>query len=410
MNQKFIPTLNSINLFSALLLTASLIYPFPMQRWLIAFFFTSYVIEFFAEKKWQSIQINKTRIFYLIVASFILLGFIYYPFEKTHIYFGWLIQKRFALFGFACVGFFGVNNKYKLSYFLNTFIISSIVSIFYILFIRVGLMEFISNPQRFEIFNTDRNNYVNMHRVFNLNLNISLIGIWYILSKSWRQVVLWKKWLYFAASIVIFFTLLISEGRSGFIAGLFLLLIIVFNEIRKKKKIIGIILSIIVVLTTLVVAINHQGMSEKSFEAENRLFLWKSAFSVIKESPIIGQGISDAQVHFDEARKIYQTEEYRLFFINCKVLDSHNQFLQTIMEFGLFGLLILIFIYIFPPIIADKGRKLFSVMLMFLCILQSMFDPFINGPFASIFGLLLVLILTVKDDINLKTSKTRINK
>ena len=410
MNKKIISTLNNINLFSALLLTASLIYTFPIQKWIIAFFFISYIIEFFVQKKWKGIQINKTRIFYLIVASFILLAFMYFPFEKTHIYFWWLMQKRLALFGFAGVGFFGVNNKYKLSYFLNTFIIFSIVSIFYILFIRVGFMEFISNPQRFEVFNLSRNNYVNMHRVFNLYLNISLISIWFILSNSWQKVVLWKRCLYFSASAVILFTLLISEGRSGFLAAISLLLIIVFNEIRKKKKIVGIILSIIVIMTTLVVAINHQGVSEKKFETDNRWFLWQSASSVIKENPIWGHGISDAQVHFDAARKLYQTEEYRLFFINSKVLDSHNQFLQTTMEFGIFGLLILMFIYFFPSIIADKERRLFSVMLMFLCFLQSMFDPFINGPFASIFGLLLVLILTVNNDLSPETPKIKMKE
>lgn len=407
MNQKFISILNYVNLYLALFLTTSLIYSYPIQKWFVILFFTSYIFEFITEKKWQRIHIDKTRIFYLFVATFILLAFAYYPFEKTNVYFGWLMQKRFALFGFASLGFFGVNNKFKLSYFLNTFIISSIISIFYLLFIRVGISEFISNPQRFEIFNGCRTEYVNMHRVFNLYLNISLISIWYILTRSWQKIITWKRIGYFAALAVIFLTLLISEGRSGFIAGLFLVLIIIFNEIRKRGKIIAIIMSIFVILITLFVAIHHQGMSEKKFETDNRWFLWQSASEVIKESPLIGHGISDAQVHFDAARKKYQTEEYRLYFKKCKVLDSHNQFLQTTMEFGIIGLLMLVLLYVCPSFIADKERKLFAFSLMFLCFLQSMFDPFINGPFASIFGLLLVLILTIKNDLVPETPKIK---
>ena len=127
-------------------------------------------------------------------------------------------------------------------------------------------------------------------------------------------------------------------------------------------------------------------------------FLWQSAVSVIKESPVWGVGISDAQEKFDLARPKYQTEEYRLRWIDSKI-DSHSQYLQTTMEFGIFGLLILLFLYAYPVFIAENNRKLFSFFILFLCAYQSVFDMFITGPFSAIFGILMILVLSVENNI-----------
>lgn len=404
MKHKIVTVINYFNLYSALLLTASSIYYYNIQRWPFVLFFASYLFEFILEKKWENIPFTKARTFYVIMAFFFLLAFVYYPFD-TPKYFHWLLDRRFALFGFAAVGFFGVNNKFKLSYFLNTFIISSIISIAYLVFIRIGILEFFKDPQRFVVFNLKRIEFVNMHRIFNLYLNVALIGIWYILTRSWKRIYLLNKLLYILSSTVIFSALSVSEGRTGLVASLILIISFFFYETLKRKKIIGYLISFFVLILMIFVGVNQKRMSEKMVETEPRWFLWESAFSVIKDKPVFGHGISNAQEEFDVARTKFQTEEYRLTWIKSKLLDSHNQFLQTTMEFGVFGFLILLFLYLYPIAIADNKRKLFSMFLIFLCINQSMFDTFITGTFASIFGFMMLMTLSIENDVDIDTTK-----
>jgi len=147
-------------------------------------------------------------------------------------------------------------------------------------------------------------------------------------------------------------------------------------------------------------------MSESLLKTEPRIFLWEAALSVIKEKPVLGYGVSNAQEQYDIARAKYQTEEFRLSWKHIRILTSHNQFLQTTMEFGVLGLILLLFIYIYPIFIADKNRKLFAVLLIFPCVYQSFFDVFITGVnYSSIFGILMVLILSVENNIAQKTPK-----
>ena len=408
MKQIITTWINYINLFSILLLTAVSIYYYPVQNIAFYLFFISYIIELILEKKWQKIKFDKKSIYYLVMSFFFLLAFVYYPFENTSKYFTMLVGRRFALFGFAGVGFFGVNNKYKLNYFLNTFVISSIIAIFYIIFLRIGIINFISNPDMETLFASQRILYVNSHMVFNLFLNISLVSIWYILTRSWKRTAWWKLFLYFGALTIIFGILSISEGRSGFITGILLMLCFIFFEIWKRKKMIGIVVGFLVPFLLIGIVSQQRRMSVKNIKTEPRIFLWKAAIEVIKEKPIFGYGISNAQEQFDIVRAKHQTEEFRLDCKHIRIITSHNQFLQTTMEFGIFGLLILLFIYFYPIFIADKNRKLFAFLLIFPCLYESLFDVVITGVnYSAIYGILMVIILSVENNIAQKTPKKK---
>ena len=399
MFRKISISINYINLLSALWLTAGLIYQdFAVFRLAYFIFFLSFVIEIFTDKKWSNINFDNKKWYYIVLGVFFLLALIDIPFDDSPVYLKHLLEKRLSLLGFAIVGFFGVNKYYKLNYFLNTIFISTILTTLYILFRGVGIQEFISNPERNEAFNLMRSKYVNSHMIFNFFLNISLISVWYILTRSWNRTIWWKRYLYVIGLTIIFSTLSISEGRTGFVVGILLMFSFIFFEIWKRRKVVGIIVALMIPVLLIGIASQHKRMSVKSVENEPRWFLWQSAVSVIKESPIWGVGISDAQEKFDLARPKYQTEEYRLRWIDSKI-DSHSQYLQTTMEFGIFGLLILLFLYAYPVFIAENNRKLFSFFILFLCAYQSVFDMFITGPFSAIFGILMILVLSVENNI-----------
>ncbi len=407
MKRTFIQLINYLNLISALLLAAASIYYYPMQKLAFIVFFSSYFIEIFAEQKWKNIRLDKKTVYFSAMALFFILALLYQPFESSNKYFQILLEKRFPLLGVSIVAIFGVNKLYKLNYFLNTFIISAVVAIVYLAFVRMGVSEVLNNEDWQTVFAAHRIEYVNTHMVFNFYLNISLISIWYIITRSWRKTIWWKRYLYIAAMTVIFSALSISDGRSGFAMGILLMLSFIFFELWKRRKALGIVVGLLIPFLLIGIAGNHKRMSEKALETEPRWFLWESALSVIKQKPVLGHGISDAQVEFDLARPNFETEEYRHNWRNNKRLDSHSQYLQTTMEFGIFGLTILLFLYVFPILIADKNRRMFAILLLVVCAYQSVFDLFITGNFSALFGILVILILCVENNIAVEKSKTQ---
>ena len=160
--QKIINGVHVFNLLAALFLTATTIFEFVDVPWGLLphyLFFISYLVEFFLDRKWQTAKLDKTSIYFLGVLFFFLLAVMYYPFD-SNTYFKVLLERRYALAGFAFVGFFGVNEKYKMSYFLNVFIATSLVVIFYLLFVCIGFLEFIQSDQKALLFNRDRKSVV----------------------------------------------------------------------------------------------------------------------------------------------------------------------------------------------------------------------------------------------------------
>ena len=410
MNLKIKQTVNYINLLSCILLVATSIYYYPFQKIALILFFSSFIIEIYTDKKWLNIKWDKKTIYFTIMFLFFFLALFYFPFDPSKKYFWGLLNKRLSILGFAGVGFFGLNAKYKLNYFLNTFIISSVVAILYIIFFRIGIVSFILNPDRATLFTDQRILYVNSHMVFNFYLNVSIVCIWFILTRTWNRTIWWKRYLYIGALTLDIGLLSISEGRSGFLAGILVMFIFIFFEIWKRKKSMGIIIGLLFPFFLFGIASLHKRISEKMFENEPRLFLWESSASVIKNKPVFGYGISSAQEHFDVARTKYQTEEFRIDYIKSFRLDAHDQYLQTTMEFGIIGFLMLIFLYSYPFFIVQKKRQLFSFLILFLCAYQSVFDMFITGQFSSLFGILVVLIMTVNYDVLEEDTKKIIKK
>ena len=174
MLEKFRHYVHSINLLCGLFLMASLPFYFPKQQLALTLFFISYIVEFLVDMKWRQIQISATTWYFVGILLFFTMGFLYYPFEDSHTYFHNLTERRLALFGFAIIGIFGYNSLYKLSYFLHTIIISSTLLILYLIIYHIGLPEFLTNENRYDLFTQARIAYVNSHMAFNLYLNIAL--------------------------------------------------------------------------------------------------------------------------------------------------------------------------------------------------------------------------------------------
>jgi len=391
---------NLINLLSGLFLVCVLITDdYNIQVGAYYIFFSSYIVEFFLDKKWETIKFNRTTLYFLIILFFFALAFLYYPFEESHKYFKLLMERRYPLLGFSVIGIFGVNKFYKLRYFIVSILIATISVIIYLLFFKVGISNFFKDQN---LFNLARAKYVNTHMIVNFYFNSALLGVWYLLSSYWNRLYFSYKSLLVICIFLLLYALSISEGRSGFIFGLVITISLIFIELWKKKRKYGILFGILIPWVAVVLISSHQRMEYKLIKTEPRYFLWDAGLSIFKEKPILGYGISTAQIQFDAAREIYQTPEYKESWKLSKHLDSHNQYIQTSMEFGVVGLFVLLFIYLTPYFLVIKRRKKLTIFFTLLILSQSFFDMFATGFFSAILCFWLIFLLRTGNNIKEK--------
>lgn len=404
--QKIVTVVHWFNLLAALFLTATMMFEFVDVPWGLLpqfLFFSSYIVEFFLDKKWKRVTLNKTHLYFLVMFGFFGLALVYYPFDSTT-YFRVLLERRYALAGFAFVGFFGVNDKYKLSYFLNLFVVTSLLIIAYLLVVRIGLPDFFESEQKIRLFNRTRTAYVNQHMGFNLFLDLALVSIWYLFKSSWRLMPIWKRVVYFLSAGIFLSCLLISEGRAGFLITIVLVCVIIGFELWERLSKWGLLVAFILVVIAIGFASQHQRIRNMRIEGDPRVFLWQSAWTVIKEKPLLGHGISTAQEHFNIERERNQTSSFEYEVKTMwpdVIIDSHNQVTQTWMEFGLLGVCFLMYLWLSPLLIVDKKRRLFTLLMLLLCVNQAMFNPFITGSSSALFGVITLLLLRVPNNLSL---------
>lgn len=406
--EKIIKIVNLLNLFACCwLLVRVLFWNIDLPYWFeyggLYLFFTTFVVEILLEKRWRNIHWNKTTLYFCLFFVFFILGVVYAPFDGSE-YFRHHMEARYSLLGFSIVGIFGVNKYYKLSYLFNVMIISSFLAIVYLVFFKIGLPEFVTSSERSILFTNARIATVNAHMGFNLYLNLSLVGIWYICTRKWENMSRLLRYSYVFILFVLFFVLSISEGRSGFLASLVIMSTFIIIEAWKHRKVFGLFVALSLPILAFFISTQHARLSEDMIQSEPRLDFWHSAIELISEKPIFGYGMSNAQEAFNSVNMKYTEPAYSEFWKhkNPWYIDTHNQYLQTTLEFGMLGLVLLLVIYFMPIFIVSVEKRILAVFICGLCAYQSMFDMFITGQFCMFFCLLMLFLLRVPDDIGHK--------
>lgn len=365
-------------------------------------FFATWLTEMVIERRWH-VKPTKEWIFYGLLLVFFLWAFLYWPWDGQHTYFRHHIEQRLPLLGFGIIGLFGINRHYSRAIIINTMIAVSVLSVLYIT-TMAGWKQVLSSPVRWWFFSVARTKYVNAHMWYNFFLNSTLIGIWYLLFHAERKPALWQKITYPVATVLIIASLLISEGRSGFFTAVALLGMMLIIECYKRIKWLGITMGVMTVAAVIAISATHPRISKEELTDDLRYAYWKSAAELIVERPVLGYGISRAQEEFDQVNTKYADKfmDYLGPIRTTHYIDCHNQYIQTTMEFGIVGLIILLAIYLAPLVICWGKREWWLAFFFTLISMgQSLFDMFLTGRFNMLYCIFLLMILSIKDDYSL---------
>ncbi|MDR1678756.1 MAG: O-antigen ligase family protein [Prevotellaceae bacterium] len=408
--QQLINAVNLINLASALFIVVLAIFgETKLQNITRYVFFISFGLEVILEQRWRNFAWDRKKWVFVAFLLFFALIYIYLPFEETTKHIGKITEYRLPFLAFGIIGLLGVNKLYKLKYFAVTILVTCIATIFYIVFYRIGITEFISRSDRAELFSFARVQFVNSHMIFNYYLNVALVltyYLFYVIKNKWIKPLL----IFFI--LVIYSILLLSEGRAGFIASNVLLLIMIIYEIWKRGKTIAVIVAVLLLGAVGGLIYNHDKIAGhgNNIGKDPRLVIWKQAVEVITDKPVFGYGASTGnEVFMDKITnnvEIIQTGDATVLHaveirrILCA--HSHCQYLHTTIEFGVIGLLVLLFFNIAPIFVADRKRRLFVFLFVLVNIVQLASDIYVSAIPLTIFALLLTVFLSKENDKSLK--------
>ncbi len=408
--------INLINLISALFLVVQGIFPnSKVFNITLYVFFISYGCEFFLEQRWKTFVWDKTRWVFVLFLLFYALLLLYYPFESNHEHISTLLTYRLPFFAFGVIGLLGINKYYRLKYFAYVFMLITLCVIFYLIFFRIGISEFFENPDRASVFKEMRVKYVNTHMVFNYYTNISLILAYFLINNYTGKYSLLIKIPLLVYMGFLFYILFLSEGRIGFITANLLVFIMIFISLWQWKKISAVAFSLIGVLVFLFIVYQHPRMfkNEDQLDKEFRLLLWEQAIELIEKEPILGYGPSTSAELFMQKCSINQEiiGAYDFPFMRGlelrKILCAHphNQFLQTTLEFGLLGFLVLLLLNIVPIIVATRKRRIYVFLIILISVIQLMTDLYARGVPLIAFFMLITVFFCAKDDNSSKQVK-----
>lgn len=394
--KKAVEIVQYLQLLSSFMVVAT--YPLsdtsPLFRIAMVAFMATYILDVILTQRYVGMTLDNKRIYFFGVLLLFLLGFAYLPFSSTTEWFKPMMEYRLPLLIFSIVGLFGLNSKHRFSYFVYVLPVLACIYSLYV-FGGIDLEEFFSTASgdRTELFRVARVLRINQHMRYNFFMNMGLLSaIWIFISYKPTKFV---GAVYVLLSIPPAYTLLITEGRSGFLAFIMLVIFLILYYTIKTHKWFLLSLYMCLFLAAITYALSTKWrLAPDQVKAEPRLFLWQDvALPLIAESPIFGYGVSDAQSETLRLKNEKLPPELETLWTPEDRVDVHNQYLQTYLEFGIIGEALLLFIYLFPVFMVIKERRAYMIGFVMLSMWQSVYDLFIVGQFGVIFCFTVILIL-----------------
>jgi len=331
------------------------------------------------------------------------------------------LQKYFLYLSYILIFFYInilVKNMKMIIFLLKTFFITTTIISIYAILQFYGVDPFLYN------FGTITSTIGQKNLISNyISMFLPILLLFFIFSEK-------HKLIYYIVLIINYTALMICQSRGIWIS-LSLATIIIGCLLSFKKQLLMSFLKnkkylILTFITFIIITaiystdnyINTQSISvpsraisifdQKDPSINTRLLIWRTTFEMIKEKPFFGHAIGTFFLKYLPLQaKILNKNPHLLEYIT-NPMDAHNEYLQLIAELGIFGFLIIFFIFIqiFKIIFLslhknylDKESIIFIVGLstgLIIFLIHSLFTfPVQNPATGSAFFILLAITLNL---------------
>lgn len=395
-----------IHLLAGYLLVASLVMPFRYQYGLLIAFFISYGLDFFAAGRWTRWHWTPDKWWGVAMLLLFCLQPLWSLFEQQHldIIFKQVLNHRLSFMAFGTMTILGFTPKFRMRYVAATLCTSASLAVLWLVVVRLGLWQFLTDPERTYHFMVERIACFGSHMNFNLYLNVALLSCLYLVCRGGRIA----RWVALVPFCIITTALAVTEGRVGMLTGGLLSLGFVFVWFRAMGwRKMGYAVLTVCLLGGGAYALHHVMWVNSHFKGSDvsdnpRRYIWHVAMETIEEHPVLGHGVSDGRRRFVEnglgdadfmahyaQKNIYENPEWNG---DIYVIHPHNAALALTMEFGVFGLLAFLAIFLLALCGIKKEKRLCLLLLLGVFLLQATFEifgsnltPLSWGLFVSLF-------------------------
>jgi O-antigen ligase len=331
-------------------------------------------------------------------------------FYSSNLEFGWFsVQVKLSLFIFPVL-FSTINleflSKKQIQSVFGAFLVGCVIASLFCLgdaFIKYAELGSIDEFYYINLSIFHHPGYFAMYLSFGV-----AIMIYYILrgpvQKNWVKVLVVLLIIYFHIFIVLL------SSKAGIISlVLIFLLAVSYIVFYKRKYLIGIGVMLIVALLFIVflklfpysinrfdasktIVDNKEQLTEKTSEGTGeRILIWKYSLEIINDHFFFGVGTGDVvDAMLEKYRKKKFTDALN------KMLNAHNQYLQTFIALGIIGFLILVLSLLLPAIYSIRSRQFiffcFLVIVAFNLLFESMFERQAGIVFYGFFNIFLFSI------------------
>ncbi len=350
-------------------------------RWsLISFFFT-FLLDYAVNQRYNAFTWNAGKWTFFVFICFFLMTYLWNIGGETSYHFLRVVNYRLPYLGFGVVGILGLNDKFRLRYFIYAALLTSVLIILFLLFqTQFNPFERVGESN---LFNQVRVRYINSHMIANNYFNLTLIGVAYLLL---NKTIAWRAKIAIAlAGLLVYFAVFISEGRSGQLASFLIVSFVsTFAIWRWKKWLLLPLFFALALLATSLFYVNPR-IERAVSQGDERFVLWRVAVELIVEKPICGYGISAAREKYVETglNDSEFCERYaNSYFLHAQNLghtpdvysmSPHNAYLDTWLQNGILGVLVLFASFILP-LFYPTCNRLFLLLIVMVFALQCMFD------------------------------------
>ena len=238
--------------------------------------------------------------------------------------------------------------------------------------------------------------YLSMYALFSV-----FIAAESFFDKSVKQM---NRMCWLLVSIYLLISIYLLSSRAEILATIIAIPVYFFYKYRitSVKKIVSLFVLIVLICLFILVPIfksnprlsyyfNEESKEEWSSKLlkESRLVIWKSSFTIARHHIVFGVGTGDIQ---DELNKEYKMTGDKDLSIENN-LNSHNQFLEVLLENGLIGLLLFLYLFGMMIYIAVREGNLIYLMFIFIVFVSFLFETMLNRlagvSFFALFSFLL---------------------
>ncbi len=362
-----------------------------------------FVAEYVINKRWQTWRWHRNKWLYVAMIIYYLFIPFWQIFSDTLSPFYYVaLERRIAFLFCGVIGLLGFNQYVKLSHLCIVFLLTAIGTSLYIIF-TIGGWDFFTHDwgQQSFLFSQMRILRLNNHMIYNMYLNISLVASFYLINTLLRKP--WQLALVVLSAIWIFFILCLTEGRVGLFTSFLLVAFFMVVIVAKYSWKLLLVLSPIFIGIVSWVIIHNQRIEIERITHDPREMIWKAGWKNVQVSPILGQGVSQAK---ESLVSIAQDDKDLWAFWNSHVqnrwkgstlpIRTHNAFLEVWAEFGLIGLITLLFLFIYPLTMSPKKHRIYILMIVGCVSIQCLFDAFL----APILYCLPIIFFTFQSEIS----------